>query len=73
MSRARLEFGRFLEVLGIVFLALNCVAFIWFRFEYPKMTETELMIWTIERWWAWIPSFGLVGMGMWLVAEGKEK
>jgi hypothetical protein len=53
-----------LTTLGVFALALT----LW-RFDHPELTETQLTLWSLERWWGWLPAAVAGGIAGWLVRE----
>lgn len=63
------RFGWMLTLIALVGLGLFILVFTTHRFAHPELTETQLMLWSLERWWGWLPATALGGVGLWLVRE----
>jgi protein-S-isoprenylcysteine O-methyltransferase Ste14 len=63
----------FKETLGLYLAVFGALTFVLFivtagvnRFAHPELTETQLMLWSLERWWGWVPALAAIGLGLWL-------
>ena len=65
----RQDLGYFFTIFGLIVLALVAIAQGVVRFENPKLTETELTLWALRRWWAWAPATAAVFGGCWLLGR----
>lgn len=65
--------GWFLIIFGLIFMGLFVCALTIWRFSHPELTETQLTIWTFERWWFWLPGAAAAGIGLLLVERKPKK
>lgn len=66
------QFGLFLQFVGTAMFCLFVVALMAHRFSNPEQTETQILIWSLERWWGWAPFMALAGAGLWLASKQSE-
>lgn len=66
--------------IGVLLIMIGLLFFLWFmfsaslyKFGNPKLTQTELEIWTFMNWWRWIPPLAGVGGGGWLLHWASRK
>lgn len=53
--KLREAIGLFLALIGGGIVICFAFVSIFYRYAHPKMTETELQLWALERWYAWLP------------------
>lgn len=57
-KRGVLNLSGFASLLaGLIWMACRVIPLVWYRFDHPKMTETELFIYSlsIASWWDLCP------------------
>jgi len=69
--KLRHQFGWFLAVLSLIVLALFVISLTIWRFAHPELTETQLALWSLERWWSWGPAAVIGGVGLWLARDER--
>jgi membrane protein required for beta-lactamase induction len=62
----------FLVVGGMAAMGIFLFALTSYRFKNETLTETQLAIWSIQRWWAWVPALIAAGAGLWIVGHEDE-
>ncbi len=64
--------GSLIFLAGFVWVAVGCFPIIGYRYQHPKMTETELQIYFLSglRWTDLLP-VALVATGLFLMMKGK--
>jgi len=67
MKNVRLQLGWLLCVIALGTFAVFTLAFTITRFQNETWTETQLMLWSLARWWGWVPAIAVGGIGFWLV------
>lgn len=66
--------GLLMVAAGMVWTGLRSVPFVGYRYDHPKMTDTELQIYFLSQlcWWDLAPAF-LFAAGMFLLYYNAEK
>ena len=67
-------FGWTLVLIGLLGFGMNAYNSAVYRFAHPELTETQLMLWELQRWWQWLPGLfaGCAGLGVLLFEEKRE-
>lgn len=60
------SWGMALVVFGGIFFALFIAASTIYRFSNPALTETQLALWALSRWWGWAVPLAMIGLGQWM-------
>lgn len=54
-------------ILGVVSMLAFAVHMTVYRFQNDTLTETQITIWGLQRWWAWIPGMVAAFIGLWIL------
>lgn len=60
--------GWFLIIIGMVVLGVYGFEASVYRYRHETLTETQLTLWALQRWWAWVPALVVAGLGAFLVS-----
>lgn len=72
-SELREGFGWFFTILGAMALLAFCFVFSFYKFQHETLTETQLTIWCLQNWWAWLPSSLVAVVGITMLAWNRLK
>lgn len=67
------QLGVLFMILGLILLGAFAFALSVYRFNNEKLTETQLCLWSLQRWWGWVIPAALSFFGMWLMAKSEKK
>lgn len=67
------QLGAFLMVFGLIVLGLFTASFTVYKFSHETLTETQLAIWSLQRWWCWLPATVVGFLGIWMMRSKDAK
>lgn len=68
----RESIGWFLVIMSLIVLGIFAVTMTAFRYEHERLTETQLSLWALQRWWCWAPAAAVGWLGI-LIAKPVTK
>jgi len=69
MSRKKELAAWIMVAAGLLIVLAFAVKFSIYRFSHEMLTETQLMLWSLARWYEWVPGFVTTGIGFYVLSR----
>lgn len=63
--------GWLLAILGVLGLLVFVFVFSFYKFRHETLTETQLTIWCLQRWYEWLPAGIVTALGLTIVSSKR--